>query len=230
MNGFFLTADVIGFSNIVKNSNSVELNDRIGGWIAVVEAAARNAEVTRIQLISDTVFAVSDSTPEGLLSLIRFSQHVLQEGLAASLPVRGAITHGHFEWGQLTYGKAVIQSHQLESTQDWVGIACESNLLFVEQMWGLDKLVCYPAPLKSGPIKLCPVVAWNVPEFAKITKLLTSNGLSAEGEQLSWQFAHKVRNTVEFGLYLKMIAKSGNDPCKFHGLLPIQIIELSINK
>ncbi|MFN5495694.1 MAG: hypothetical protein ACK5C3_03830 [bacterium] len=228
MDGYFLTADLLGFSSIVSNSNANELPTRIGAWISLVDSAAQDAGVEKIQLISDTVFAGADSSAEGLTSLVAFARNLLNRGVCRSLPVRGAIAHGSFEWGNLTYGKAVIQSHQLESKQNWIGIACEQDLLHAEKLWHHDCLVCYPPPLKAGRVTLNPVVAWAVPQFEDLAKSLTSNGLAREEEQLGWPWAQKISNTVEFGSYLKIIRESRSDPSKFSGRLPIEALALNI--
>lgn len=228
MDGYFLTADLLGFRNIVKNSSDDELSARVTKWISLVEASATDPSVRQIQLISDTVFAACESSAEGLSAIVSFARSLLQNGASASLPVRGAITHGSFEWGKLTYGKAVIKSHQLESNQDWIGIACDNAMPHLESMWHHDRLICYPPPLKTGSVMLSPVVAWDVPAFEELTAALTSNGLTSKGEHLSWPWAQKVRNTVEFGVYLKMVRESKIDPGKFVGLLPIQLIALNV--
>ena len=228
MDGFFLTADLLGFSNVINNSNDNEVSARVDAWTSLVDAAAQEAGVQRLQLISDTVFAGSDSTAEGLTSMVSFACALLNKGARSSLPVRGGITHGSFEWGRLTYGKAVIKSHQLESKQDWIGIACEGNLPHVEKMWRHDGLVCYPPPFKSGSVMLHPVVSWDVPDFESLTKSLTSNGLTRQGEQLSWPWAQKVSNTIEFRTYLEIVRQSKADPSKFIGMLPMHVIALNV--
>ena len=100
MDGYFLTADLLGFSNIVTNSSEDELSERIGDWVTLVETAAHACNVQNIQLISDTVFASADSTTAGCSSLAAFARRLLNDGVLKSLPVRGAITYGTFEWPQ----------------------------------------------------------------------------------------------------------------------------------
>ena len=229
VNGFFLTADLLGFSNIVTNSNDEELSSRIDRWISLVETAANDCEIEHFQLISDTVFASATSSREGLAAIISFGHALLNKGASCSLPVRGAITHGIFNWGKLTYGEAIIRSHQLESKQNWIGITCGNVLPHIDQLWAYDSIVSYPAPMKAGSIALYPVLAWDVPTFDKLTKSLMSGGLSRDGEELSWEWAQKTGNTIEFGMYLQILRESNGDASKFHGLLPIQVIESKLS-
>jgi hypothetical protein len=76
--GFFYAADLLGFGNIIRNSAESERTERISRWLALVDTAAGDAGVDRLQLISDTVFAAADSTRDGVASLVRFGQAILQ--------------------------------------------------------------------------------------------------------------------------------------------------------
>jgi hypothetical protein len=229
MEGYFLTADLLGFGSIVKNSDDGELSSRVANWIELVKRAAAGANLcNRIQLISDTVFVAADSTTDGLASIIRFARELLTSGARSSLPIRGGISHGTFEWGELTYGKAVIEAHQLESRQNWIGVACCPGIPHVDQLWGEDGLVCYTPPLKSGQIQVMPVVVWDVPSFDELWKSLCSNGLVKKGEVLAWPWAEKVTNTVEFENYLYILRGKQGTYEKFHGFLPIQTISANL--
>lgn len=225
MEGYFLVSDLLGFESLVKNLPHTELTARVENWISLVESEATSCSVTRYQLISDTLFCATDNTLEGLKNIVKLSRSLLEKGLAHSLPVRGAITFGSYEWGPLTYGDAVVKAHSLEQLQDWVGIACTSGLPRVEEIWGLGSVICYPAPMKVGPIKLGPVVDWEVPCFEDMAKMLTGGGLTKKGEVLSWEWADKLSRTTEFGLYRRLLKETGQSGKEFYGLLPIQLIE-----
>ncbi|MDO9350142.1 MAG: hypothetical protein Q7U55_02780, partial [Deltaproteobacteria bacterium] len=144
-------------------------------------AAAEKAGIKGVQLISDTVFASAAASLGGLQQLISYAQALLKEGSAQSLPIRGAISYGTFEWGQLTYGKAVVAAHRLESSLEWIGVACDNELPHLEEAWGISSLVCYPVPERAGMIRLRPAVTWRVPKFKELTRLLCSGGLTAKG-------------------------------------------------
>lgn len=158
MIGYFFVADILGFGNIVRNSNEVDLVARINSWTTLVDSLAHQHDIDNIQLISDTVFAYTESSTAGLRKLVEFSRSLLNQGVQQSLPIRGAITHGYFDWGRLIYGIAVITAHELETSQNWIGVSCDNNLPHLEENWGFDSLIAYPTPLKAGSIKIYPVV------------------------------------------------------------------------
>jgi hypothetical protein len=228
LEGYFLMADILGFSKIIENTKDVELDSRIGSWVTLVEALAKEYDIHSLQLLSDTVFAGTNSTQTGLRSLIAFGRSLLQKGLDASFPVRGAISHGSYEFGRLTYGKVVIKCHKIENAQEWMGIGCDANLPHGEGEWGLDSLVCYPVPMKSGPIVLMPTVAWVVPDYKTLAGKLTGNGLTKKDDKLPWEWATKVKNTVEYGLYLRILACNNVKPSQFYGTLPIETFEMNL--
>jgi hypothetical protein len=224
MEGYFFICDLLGFSNIVENSSEDELSKRIQAWVSLVETAASDCHVTRHQLISDTVFAAADSRAEELRRLADFGRHLLSIGIGQSLPIRGAITYGRYEWGKLTYGKAVIRAHELEMSQNWIGVACDNLLPHIDDVWGLDSIICYPAPMKGTHIRTYPVIAWEVPEFRLLANYLTHGGLSKEGEELTWDWADKVNNTLTFRMYRRWLAGVGKSSELFHGSLPLQVL------
>lgn len=124
MANYFLAVDLLGFSNMVSNLGQNKLDGRIGDWTGLVEKVKTDAGVNDLQLISDTVFVREEDSEDGLQRIIRFARSLLEKSLDRSLPIRGAITHGAVAWGKLTYGKPVIEAHKLETSQDWIGIAC----------------------------------------------------------------------------------------------------------
>ena len=206
--GYFFICDVLGFSNIVANSDEDEIGGKVQAWVDLSTEAAQRAGVDSVQLISDTLFASSDSSAEGLRRLISYSQALLTDGTARSLPVRGAIAHGQFQWSQLTYGKAVVGAHRLEVAQEWVGVTCDSEMPHVEAHWDIRSLVAYPAPLRAGMVRVYPVVAWDVPKFKDLARQLCSGGLTRKGEILGWEWARKLSNTAQFGQYLRLLDRA----------------------
>ena len=225
MIGYFFVADVLGFSNIVRNSNDVDLVARIKKWTTLVDSLAEQHGIDNIQLISDTIFAHTDSSSDGLKKMIEFSRSLLNQGVSQSLPIRGAITHGEFEWGRLTYGKAVIDAHELETNQNWIGVSCGS-LPHLADHWGFDSIIAYPTPLKVGSIKIHPVVDWSVPLTKDLTKYLTDGDLTHNEEVIQWALGEKLNNTVQFSVYKSLIRQSKSRPDKFYGISSMEVIEL----
>ncbi|MDD5219801.1 MAG: hypothetical protein PHV11_04445 [Candidatus Bipolaricaulis sp.] len=226
--GFFLIVDVLGFSSIVSNTRPNHLDQRVADWIDLANALGIKHGINRLQFISDTLFAATPGQQADLLRLVAYARDLLQQGLAASLPVRGAISHGSFVWGNLTYGPAVLQAHQLENKQDWVGVAT-THVPHLDRAWGLDTLVCYPVPCHRGRVELYPAVAWDVPCFADTAKHLCEGGLTRPGEELPWEWARKVTNTVLFGCYLRFLSMTGGSAASFTGLSPVQFLEQLLN-
>jgi hypothetical protein len=224
VNGYFLIADLLGFGAIIRNLDGNARAIRIAGWLSLVDKSARACSIEQIQLISDTVFAGTGDDQDGLIRLVRFAQTLLNQGIEQALPIRGAICHGEYSWGRLTYGPVVVSAHELEMSQNWVGVACQSNLPRTDSLWGLGSLICYPAPLKAGVVGLRPVVDWSVPVSQKFAAALCREGLTREGETLDWSFAEKLNNTLLFAAYRDVIARGENDPRNFYGLVPIEAI------
>ena len=115
MDHYSLAADLLGFSSIVSNLSGRALNKRIGDWVNLVQRIRPVAPTVEIQLISDTLFVREEGSAEALRRLLSFSRTLLEDGISHALPVRGAIAFGAVEWGRLTYGKAVIEAHRLET-------------------------------------------------------------------------------------------------------------------
>jgi len=224
MEGYFFICDLLGFSNVVENSSEDELSKRIQAWVSLVEMAASDCHVTRHQLISDTLFAAADSGAGELRKFVEFARYLLSHGISQSLPVRGAITYGRYEWGELTYGKAVIRAHELETMQNWIGVTCDNLLPNIGDLWGTDSVICYPPPMKGSPVKIYPVVVWNVPKISDLVNLLTWGGLTKKGDLLSWDWADKVNNTALLGMYRDWLAAQGRSGKEFYGFSPMQVL------
>jgi len=223
--GYFLVADMLGFSRVVSNLSEGELDRRTGEWVVFVKAAASRASVDQLQLISDTVFAAASSTADGLSRLSQFARILLQEGLAKLFPVRGAIVHGSFEWGELIYGRAVVEAHTLERAQNWIGVGCDPALPHIDQFWGIDNMICYAPPMKHGSVRVRPVVSWSIPKTEILLSLAARGGSVVSGEALTWELGEKINNTVQFRLYQEFLRRKGVSCSQFYGIVPSHAIE-----
>jgi hypothetical protein len=227
--GYFLMADLLGFSRMVKNLSEEALSKRIDSWVDLVQKSAEEAKVSRFQLISDSLLAATDGESSSLSHLIHLARLLLEKGIRNSFPIRGAISFGTYTWGNLTYGKAVIHCHELEKNQQWVGIACTNSLPHVEEHWSFDDgLVCYPVPMSNGLIQTFPAVAWEIPDTLSLMSNLGKGGLIKEGgENLEWEWERKVGYTIQYRLYMKLLEKCGKSPSGFCGFHPLQAIEMN---
>ncbi|MCX7071289.1 MAG: hypothetical protein NTW01_09895 [Gammaproteobacteria bacterium] len=222
--GYFLVADVLGFSAMLANSSHTEFDARMSQWVELVEAATKKSGVDKFSLFSDTVFAAVPSTVEGANALINLSRLLLSEGLTNSFMVRGGIAHGTFTWGRVSYGRAIIDAHKLESRQNWVGIACQGKLPHAVELWGANRLVCYLPPMKSGLMQGQPVVSWDIPDATELIALAMKSNAVKDGEAIAWDVGEQLNNTLLFRSYLYVLQKENLDPSLFHGPLPSQAL------
>lgn len=225
MEGYFFTADLLGFSNLVNNLEPEDLIARVDSWVSLVAVSAKKCSLARYQLLSDTLFVGADAKKDDLRNIISLARMLLQEGLDLLLPIRGAVSYGTYEWKNLVYGEAVIKAHSLEVLQEWVGVSCVNNLPHVDAFWGLDSLICFPVPKKSGPIELHPVVGWDVPLFDALVRKLVQGGLTHPKESLEWEWGRKAGNTAEFGVYRRVLQTKNEDGRIFRGRLPVEGFE-----
>ena len=131
---YFLAADLLEFSNLVSNLDGEKLDQRIHEWVKLIERIKPGAPAES-QLISDTLFYRESGTADGLERMLRFCKTLLEACLAHALPIQGAVAFGQVQWGELTYGPAVLEAHRLETAQDWIGIACAANLPHIGKLW-----------------------------------------------------------------------------------------------
>lgn len=227
--GYFFCGDFLGFSNMVEGLDPVSLNRKTNEIIELVREAARESHIDRWQLMSDTVFAaVGDSLLE-FKKIIIFSRKLLEKGISKSLPMRGGISYGEFCWNSnLTYGQAVIDSHKLETSQEWIGVALSISVpSFKEEQYTEIGLICYPAPMKSSSIYfLLNVVSWDIPSCKKLFALCCTDGLLGHsGKPVNPSSLSKIQNTIIFSWYQSLVKKDLKALHLFHGgALPMQLI------
>ena len=222
---YFMVVDILGFSNMIENLSGDEQTQRIADWIYLVESTRCLSNVQEIQLISDTLFVREEDSVDGLARLLTFAQLLLERGIENSFPLRGAVVHGDAAWGRLTYGRAVIQAHQVERSLDWIGIACAPNLPRLDSMWDWNLVAVYPVPRKSGLTQLMPAISWNMPSSDELLRKASGKGLMAEGELYRWEIVSKVERTVQFGMYLRIGRSHRLNPKLYRGWFPMHILE-----
>ena len=222
---YFMVVDILGFTEIIKNLGHDEQNQRIADWLELVETTRAEAGVAEPQVISDTLFVMEEDSVKGLARLLRFAQLLLERGLEKNFPLRGSIVHGDAAWGHLTYGKAVIEAHQMERSLDWIGVACEPNLPRLNQLWDWDVVVRYPVPKKTGLMEYMGAVAWKVPDIDELFLSATDKGLVDESDFATWGPIAKIERTIQFRMYLRMGKSAGMDPQSLPGIFPMHVIE-----
>lgn len=216
MAGYFLSADVLGFTNSVTNLSHESLSQHIESWISVVDQIKCETELCNVSIVSDTILALEDDSAEGLERLLKFSKLLLERSLANGFPIRGAITQGEITWGKMIYGKPVVDAFVLEKAQDWIGIACD--VPFDDVPWSWDLACLYPVPEKSGPITYRAVVVWDICDLDTLLLICTSGGQTKtyRHESFKWEFWKKIRNTIEFSLYVRNSKKLEHSPSSYN--------------
>ena len=142
-------------------------------------------------------------------------------GVAARLPVRGAVAHGDMyirEGVPLFVGKPLTDAHDLEQAQAWVGVALHASAsqryreMFdrFDERGDLDAVALshifmeYGVPLKDGTACTMRIVNWRFQWRAeKGTKHHLGDGADA-GAQL------KIRNTLEFARHVRSLFSNGD--------------------
>ena len=222
---YFMVVDILGFTEIITNLNHREQSQRIQDWLELVNSVKSEVGVQSTQVISDTLFVKEEDSSEGLARLLHFATLLLERCLEKNFPLRGSIVHGDVSWGNLTYGEAVIKAHRTERALDWIGVACEPNLPRIDEMWDWNRVVVYPVPKKSGIARLCPAVAWKVPETDDLIREATGQGLTAEDDPIPWETISKLERTIQFRMYLRLGKLVGWAPQQYKGFFPMHIIE-----
>lgn len=229
--GYLLIADILGFSNIVKNVPNEKLDERMNDWTSLIKNLGNEHGFTDYQLLSDTLFlSVDGSDNETFEKLIYYCQDLLSRGLKKSLPIKGALTYGDYEWGDFIYGKAIIDGHEIESNQNWIGITLKNDIPNTKSHWSPNKIICYPPPMKGGKIQLYPVIAWTIPDYNTFIKQAVGGGLTKEGDLLNWSWAEKMRNTIEFKIYLDILKKDNHTGEYFCYMMPMEVISAFVDK
>lgn len=186
---FVALIDLLGFSHAV-------LSERLGdvaGLLRKFQSIARSVVFrinrereshgmnpglrSHIRIFSDLVLIHTESdTQDDFMDIVEITSKVLWRSFFYSLLPRGAIA-----WGELlvspylTVGRPLVEAHNLESRQDWAGVAaCDSVLAWnthdgqtadnassvMECMTGRHWLIPWSVPLKSGIVEQRPAVNW----------------------------------------------------------------------
>ena len=223
--GYILCADILGFSDIVRNQHAHDLRDRLDDWIDAVYALTKEYAFTRVRHFSDTLIVGVDDDSNSFGCLLEFSRRLLSVGIKHSFPTRGGIAHGTVVWDDtITFGPAVIRAHQAEQESDWIGIKCAKGCPYVEDLYCWDLLVVYPVPQRTGIVCLSSAVAWPVPPAPTLDKH-TLLGIPTK-DPIRWESqTTKVLNTIIFGKYLTYGKNRSHDPRIFPYVSPSKFVD-----
>lgn len=216
--GYFFCGDIMGFSKLIENLSNSSLNSIINDWISLIYQAADECNISRIQLLSDTVYAAANDSKEELSKLIAFSRILLNKGIKRLLPIRGAISFGHYNWDKLVYGKAVLDAHRLEKNQRWIGVTLQNSILLSNEENEKFGLLRYPVPLLEKSSLIHHSVIWDVPLFCELSHSLSLQNLPLSSLFLDKNCKDKIRNTAIYGAFLRQ-CRGLNQKTTMHSFL-----------
>jgi hypothetical protein len=222
MVGYFFMCDLLGFKQIIRNSDDLQRTQRIGRWVSLVSDSARATGV-EIQLVSDTVFARAEDSAQGLRRLIAFAQRLLNEGVPRSLLIRGAIVRGEYDWGALIYGPAVVDAYELEAAQNWVGVTCHVNVVHADELTAFGSLIRYNPPFKTQTAATHSVIDWSIPSPQQLLPMMGGEGLLKAGDFFTWELLNKLNNTALFSMYKARVRALGGEAGNFYGITGIEL-------
>ena len=100
-----------------------------GAWRFSTEKVPKDA--THLRQFSDTIFMFTDGVSnEELEHLLKRAKNIMCLGLAAGIPLRGAITIGElvaYATPDAIIGEAIIRAYLLEKSQDWMGVLIDED-------------------------------------------------------------------------------------------------------
>ncbi len=208
--GICLMADILGFSHIINKLEDDDLDQRISEWVKLVQELTKTHNIKTFNLLSDTLF-VHFPEPFDINTVISFGKDLLEKSTSKSIPLRGAITYGEILTGDFIYGKAVIQAHNLEINQKWIGITLAEDVPGIESCFNKDQLMKYAVPMKKGIVRILPVISWDVPNIIELTKCTNGPGLAEPDNSVTQNVLELLTNTSIFKTQRNFKIETGSD-------------------
>jgi hypothetical protein len=219
-------ADMLGFKSMILNLPVEKQANRVTDWIQFVSEGINKFNIDNYQLVSDTIFAGTEDSEEGLKKLLSFSKYMLENGIKKSFLLRGAISYGEVTWdAHISYGKAIVDAYNLANDMDWIGTACLSTVVHEDSsLWTSGLIVQYVVPMKKGDVISLPTVIWNIPTFTDLMILTTSYGLFPEGHNpIKFSYYNKIQNTALYSHYIKTMQSRKLPLNEIYGFMPLQL-------
>ena len=128
--GYVALLDVLGFSALVASDN---IGERIERYLGCLQRATETP-VDYIVFSDSIVLTVGDQGADSLVAIAGACSRLLSELLTENIPIRGAISYGHFVRSAVGHsvfvaGRAVIDAYRVEQQQDWIGIMIAPSAL-----------------------------------------------------------------------------------------------------
>lgn len=181
--------DILGFKKLLRQlgTNALATKYRNATTMALRSIAQATSQINstaprlfpqsthsspfcEVKIFSDSIILFSlDDTYVSCERLLYFTWRAQQAFLAHDLLVRGGVAFGEIEvdhQNQIYLGDALTNAYELESSQDWSGIAIddsvENKFPAMASLSRQGKYVTqYDVPLKKAPTKKMPVINWR---------------------------------------------------------------------
>src|ERR1700730_8354476 len=125
--GYIALLDVLGFSSLLSNDGSAGRLESYRKCLRnALEDAAFGPKVDYV-VFSDSIVLTTGDNHEALKVLLRRCSRLFGIMLENDIPLRGAVAHGSYVRESVAQsvfvaGKPIVEAHQFEIAQDWVGI------------------------------------------------------------------------------------------------------------
>jgi hypothetical protein len=132
--------DILGFSNIVKESTYDEIKALLDSEQVVVDVSSKlkiphlniKPGIFKYHVFSDTILIVcSEATPENVLKLIswiEFYQHFM--GQQKQLFIRGSVVYEDLSVdSNVLFGPALVYAHKMEKEANWARIVVDKSII-----------------------------------------------------------------------------------------------------
>jgi hypothetical protein len=182
--------DVLGFKRLLAASDLTAFAQRYREFLSL---KLRNSSAPVIHLngvddwstpsvvFSDTVLFWSHATPNEADTLLRTCSILLADALSFGWPLRGGIAAGTCvidKTARVFVGQPIVDAHELEAAQDWIGAAIHPSCLAhptVGSTFALnDSVIEYAPPLKTEyKPRIERVVEWGTRVHNWRNELLT---------------------------------------------------------
>lgn len=235
--------DILGFKDFIANLSTDNLAEKYTRIISLAEAfnkdlisdhsephllpslgAGKNWCIKKI--FSDSIILIAnDESEESCLRLLLYTWKLMQACLSVEMPFRGGIAYDEMfinEVQEIYLGKALTKAFELESSQQWIGVAIHKELsdhyqnIFNGNIHLLlnNIFLKYLVPFKGGGRKELNTINWRYNFIVqKGTRALMpySNNKSV---------IEKIKNTLA---YAKHVVDSGQIYANNQQIAPIEI-------
>lgn len=222
---FVAVFDILGFSKLVISGELKRVFNTYVGIRAELSSmkkhinALLDTNAITSQLFSNTFLLYSNGVSDkAFTALLAMCDALFMSTVKHGLSIRGSITVGNLMTsGRAVVGKPIVEAHQHEGLQDWMGCLLTDKCIAEISKKEFDKclnnctILEYEIPLKSGEV--CKQHAFNWIKSIEWALRFKNRGKPVTREQLlkatsfldknpsCWQARRKISNTKQFREY-----------------------------